>query len=377
MAAPGYVSADNHLNTQWLPADTWQTRLPSRLRERGPRVVETDDGSFWCWEGHTHRRAAAGSSWQRLADREFAGVPLDRGALPPAQPRLALEHLAMAGVEAAVFFGDTRKWVVESAELRLAMFRAYNDFALELSAAAPGRLVYLPNLPSWDPRASLAELHRLADHGIAAFELGAYDAGARLSEPIWDPLWEEAAARGIVVCSHVGGPAGTGASSSRREPKAVHFSTTPFSAAAPVAEMILGGVFERHPTLMWVVAESRLGWLPFLFSWMDRQLEIREGNPRVSLSLRPSEYARRNLRFTFEADLVGARLLPLDWSGLAATAMWGCDYPHRQGTWPDPEPTIAAMLGDIDADLRDEILRRRAARLFRLALAAAPGAEAR
>jgi len=36
-----YISADNHLNTHWLPRDLWQKRLPARFREQGPRVVDT------------------------------------------------------------------------------------------------------------------------------------------------------------------------------------------------------------------------------------------------------------------------------------------------------------------------------------------------
>jgi hypothetical protein len=60
-----YISADNHLNTPWLPGDLWQNRLPARLRTAGPRVVETGQGSFWAWEGKFTKLSAQGSCWQR------------------------------------------------------------------------------------------------------------------------------------------------------------------------------------------------------------------------------------------------------------------------------------------------------------------------
>ena len=51
---------DNHLDKLWIPADLWQQRLPARLREAGPKVVETDDGTSWEWEGKLRGAAADG-----------------------------------------------------------------------------------------------------------------------------------------------------------------------------------------------------------------------------------------------------------------------------------------------------------------------------
>jgi uncharacterized protein len=40
-AASRLYSCDDHLDLWNLPRDVWQDRLPARLRERGPRVVES------------------------------------------------------------------------------------------------------------------------------------------------------------------------------------------------------------------------------------------------------------------------------------------------------------------------------------------------
>jgi len=357
------VSADNHLNTHWLPADLWQRRLPAHLRDLGPRVVETDIGSRWLWEGALHNASAAGSSWARLVGAELAAVAVPPGALPPSEPALVRAHMDLAGVHAAIFFGDTRKWRIESPELRRWMYRAYNDYCLELSALDPGRLVYLPCVPTAEPAAALEELRRLVTAGVRAVELDAFGVGAPLADPLWWPLWEAAEAAGVVVCSHTGHRAGTRVHAHGGGRRLASHATSPFVAAGPVAELIFAGVLERHPKLTFVMAESRIGWLPFFIAWMDRQLEIRGDDPSVARSMLPSEIVRRQVRFTFEHDVVGARLLAEDWSGLADIVMWGCDYPHPQGVWPDPSRALATLDG-LDPGVRDAIVFARAARLF-------------
>ncbi len=56
-----YISADNHLDKLWIPADLWQQRLPKRLRDACPKVVESDDGTSWEWEGKLRGAAADGA----------------------------------------------------------------------------------------------------------------------------------------------------------------------------------------------------------------------------------------------------------------------------------------------------------------------------
>jgi len=48
-----FISADDHIDLRWLPKNLWTERLPANLRERGPRVVTTDKGECWTWEGQT------------------------------------------------------------------------------------------------------------------------------------------------------------------------------------------------------------------------------------------------------------------------------------------------------------------------------------
>src|SRR2546422_2885148 len=41
------ISADDHIDLQWLPKDLWQKRVSASWRARAPKVVETPEGPYW------------------------------------------------------------------------------------------------------------------------------------------------------------------------------------------------------------------------------------------------------------------------------------------------------------------------------------------
>ena len=50
--------------------------------------------------------------------------------------------------------------------------------------------------------------------------------------------------------------------------------------------------------------------------------------------MKPSDYWRRQCKATFQFDRIGAKLI--DDMG-AETLMWGSDYPHGDGVWPESD----------------------------------------
>ena len=167
-----YNSADNHLDSRWLPKDLWQTRVASAFRDAAPKVVETDSGTAWSWEGKVRGNSADGRDNADLLAKYFPGQDLPVGTLPPSTPQIALQHMDMAGIYAGVFFGDTRKWAVQDPALKKEIYRAYNDFCMELSSHDPDRLIYLPNLNTSVPEECPAEIERLAKLGAKAADFG-------------------------------------------------------------------------------------------------------------------------------------------------------------------------------------------------------------
>ena len=73
-----YLSADNHMDLTWYPKDIIQSRISPKYREQAPKVVETEQGTQWEWEGKTRAFAADGNDWAKYAKR-FAPVEVPDG----------------------------------------------------------------------------------------------------------------------------------------------------------------------------------------------------------------------------------------------------------------------------------------------------------
>jgi len=82
------------------------------------------------------------------------------------------------------------------------------------------------------------------------------------------------------------------------------------------------------------VRESGIGWLPYALDRMDFEYE---GRFRDLMKLRPSDYWRRQCKATFQFDPIGTKLV--DDIGVE-TLMWGSDYPHTDGVWPESSKYI-------------------------------------
>jgi predicted TIM-barrel fold metal-dependent hydrolase len=233
-----------------------------------------------------------------------------------------------------------------------------------LGAAAPERLLGLPNLPSRVPEACVPELERLAKQGVKAVEFSVFDAAVPLYDRAWEPLWAAAEEAGIPLCAHIGDRWGTPYPPNENGRSRAHFSMVPFVAGEGITHVVFSGVLERHPNLKVCFAECRVGWIPFLISWMDRQIRERPDDPSAPLSMLPSEYIKRQVRFTFEDDIVGTKLIREPWSCLQETAMWGADYPHGQGVWPNPEPILDELFEGLDPAVKRAVVHDTAAEFF-------------
>lgn len=339
-----YISADNHCDSWWIPKNMFQERLPAKWREIGPRVVDGPDGSFWFWEGKRRRESADGSSNAMLHKRFYPSVTFPPGTLPPTTPEIVLDHMDRARIWFGVYFSDTRKWAFADPALNLAVTQTYNDYVMELNHAAIERLCILPQIPTWAPEHAAGELKRMLDKGAKAVEFHPFDLAQPIYSDAWDATFDLAAEAGVPLCCHIGDGAGVPYPPNERGSSWAHFSIAPFSVAKYIPQFVFSGAFERFPKLQVSVAECRIGWLPFLFSWMDRQVEIRPPDPTVKLSMMPTDYLKRNMTFTFEEDRLGAKMIQYDWSMLKEVAIWGSDYPHEQGTWPEATDMLDKML---------------------------------
>ena len=70
------------------------------------------------------------------------------------------------------------------------------------------------------------------------------------------------------------------------------------------------------------------------------------------MKMKPSDYWRRQGYSTFQKEGFVGDIVHLVGEN---NVMWGSDYPHHDGVWPDSQETIESNL----KNLRDEAIRRK------------------
>lgn len=225
-------------------------------------------------------------------------------------------------------------------------------------------------LPScYVPLADFERGTAMADEAIAAGAAALLVAsgcppGHSPSHVLLDPVWARAEAAGIPVVFHVGGtgdlidpgyfrnglPVPPDFHGGEENFRSVDYMGIPGPPAQTLATMIFDGVLERFPSLRIGVIEQGAIWVP---SWM-RQMESafdafgRHEERLRTLSLRPSDYVRRQVRFTpYPTEDVG-------WIVAQAgpqVCMFSSDYPHVEGG-RRPLERFEASLGDANAPTR-------------------------
>ena len=104
--------------------------------------------------------------------------------------------------------------------------------------------------------------------------------------------------------------------------------------------MLLGGVFERFPTLRLAITEDGAWWVPDVIERADDKfmgtnhnvLKMGENAFRDVLTMKPSEYFERNC-WVGASTPTPSEVARRERIGLNSL-MWGNDFPHPEGTWP-------------------------------------------
>jgi predicted TIM-barrel fold metal-dependent hydrolase len=379
-----FISADDHIDLRWLPKDLWSHRLPVRWRERGPRVIDNDHGAFWSWEGetfspHGYYTAAQGSGAMWAIER---GGVMHPGELRPTTAKSRLIDMDRDGAEVSIMYGPTDPMAIADPELRRLCYQAYNDWLDEFCAAAPERLIGVPQLSMEDPLAARDELARLAQRGgLRHVNILASRADPPVYDDAWEPFWALAEEVGVPVGFHLAvlvkktrlddaqrGAANlvvTVASRYAQEPPGIQL-------LEPMTGLIFNRVLDRHPKLKIVMAEAGLAWVPSMIQgldiWFQRSRDGRRltGEKPINLpKLLPSEYFHRQIWISFVDDPLGIKMVGnvLD----ADKVMFGSDYPHPASTWPDSQSVIAAQIESLPAATVQKITWDNARGLFGLA----------
>ena len=359
------ISVDDHLIE---PPDTWQSRLPAKFRDQGPRLVQNDAGEdCWLYEGRLCENsliaALAGKDFSEFAAGPFHYADILPGCYDPVARLADMDDdgvAAQANFPNFARFGGTRFYEdVVDVELAHACVVAYNDFVLdEWCAAAPDRYIPLVIVPLWDPRLAAAEIERVTERGARG--LCFPDDPAPLGLPSWhshhwDPLLSAVQNADIPICIHFGGSGGT--LMPYRAPDAPEIVTyTPMCTTSmhAMADLLFSPVFHDFPRLKFVLAEGGIGWIPYLLERADELWPRHRHYQNIDFDTRPSDLYRGHFwGCTLSDEFAFANPAILEKVGIDHI-MLESDYPHSDTSWPHTRKHAEQLL----ADLPDDTVRK-------------------
>jgi predicted TIM-barrel fold metal-dependent hydrolase len=254
-------------------------------------------------------------------------------------------------------------------EEAIAGSRAHNRWLADFVAEEPTRRIGVGVIPATIPEMDVVlDLVREAkDLGLGGiliptrwFDRPAYH------DPLYEPLWSLTAELGLVLHTHSGaGPTDIGLGPGMLP---IYASEAGWWAARPLAVLIWGGVFERHPELRYCMAENGAWWVPDQIRKMDEKW-IGGHNTRKfgdafrqGLSMKPSEYLDRNC--SFAASTPGIDDIDRRHEVGLGNLLWGNDLPHPEGTFPYTRYWIRERFHDLPDDETRQILGGNAVALY-------------
>jgi predicted TIM-barrel fold metal-dependent hydrolase len=373
------ISADCHIDLCWLPPDLFTSEATAGMKERMPYVTDGPDGPYWtCKNGISFGlKNGLGPSGAKYVPGQHARADLmaatdlyedgKKDIRRVSDPHLRLKDMERDGVDAEVIYGilgGASKLADHDATNE--MYRIYNDWLADFCEHYPDRQIGLACLPYGDVEVAAKEVYRVADLGLRGIELSCSWDMEPMYHPMWEPLWQ--------AVDEVGLP--------------LHFHTFPAISATKLQDLDAGikraaifsvvsgfqmhlinlisaiigaAVLERYPNVRIAFGESGIGWIAYALDRMDFEWEDRFHD--LGLKMKPSDYWRRQCKATFQFDTIGTKLI--DDIGVESL-MWGSDYPHGDGVWPDSDKYISEQFAHLPADVTRRITCDNAAEFYGL-----------
>ena len=369
------VSSDCHVNE---PPDVFTARVDARFRDRMPKMEVDEKGRKWLimegarpsWIREAPRNEQVSlNDFRRKWDSDGSRPQLDRtkgalfqqhGGTGPGR----YEDMDYDGVDAEIIYPNKglAAFYSPDPELNAVMCRAWNDWAYETFAGNP-RSFPAALIPPADLKAAVSEAERAAERGFHAAMLPPLLREKGYNLPEFDPLWRVLEEARIPVCFHAGtgkDPRGATGNGGAVINYVVHAMNT---VVQPLVEVCASGVFERFPHLTCGTVEAGVGWIPYTLQAMDLGYDTFAFWVTPKLAHKPSDYFRSNCFATFEVDPIGVELrrhLGAD------NLLWGNDYPHIEGCWPNSDLAVESWGSDVSPAEREKMLGLNAARVFNI-----------
>jgi len=276
-----------------------------------------------------------------------------------------LKGMDAEGLDVAVVFPTHGFGIMTIAAEKLdvdygsALASAYNNWMRDFCSADPKRLKPTSVVNLSDPVQAAAEARRAVE------ELGAVSIVSTVNvvndhqphDPFYDPLWHELNRLGAPICFHptTYRPKEGTFPRFNAQPDIsgtiAHAITNPSYQMMNVGSFTVGGVFERFPNLRVGFLETSASWAAWLLWRLDDHWEMFGPDEGWTLSMKPSDYFRRQGWVAMEPEEQTAKYL-IDFAG-DNNIVISTDFPHPDSIWPN------AMDEFIELDALSEQAKRK------------------
>jgi predicted TIM-barrel fold metal-dependent hydrolase len=394
------ISVDDHVLE---PAHVWETRLPKKYRDAGPRLLTDEDGEAWFYEGRRMPTIGLAAAAGKRKE-EFSPMPMTYAEMRPGcyDSKARLKDMDTDGVLASLCFPSFPRFCGQTfyesddKALGLECVKAYNDWMIEeWAGGAPGRFIPMILIPLWDPHAAAREIERTA--GLGARAIAFSENPTPLGLPsihdkggYWDPVFAVASDTAMPLCTHLGSSSKL-PQPSPDSPMISTLAMTPIvSIASTCIEWLFSGNFIRFPGLKLCLSEGGIGWIPYALERCDYVVDRQgywaakgdftgditkggatavEGSAGVDLSALPSQLFREHVFGCFIDEVHGPA--SIDVIGVD-NVMIETDYPHTDSSWPNSIQQAHKNLAHLSEEDTYKILRANAERVFNFTPAAEP-----
>lgn len=391
---PKIISVDDHVVE---PAHVWQTWLPEKYREKGPRIIRERFGKFSLEKGAKYKNPLDpegdwGDAWlyeDKLiyVHKRHVAIPLE--ATPDGdkakfdRSKMTMTALTYDEMRPGCYDRDARiaefkdNWMDGSLpfptfprfcgqtfhegsdkELGLACVKAYNDWMVEeWCGPSEGMNIPLCIMPLWDADLAAEEIRRNAARGVRAVcfsELPTFLGLPSIHSGYWDPMFRACEETSTVVSMHVGSSS-TDPTGSPDAPRGAS-ATISFNNSMTSLGEYLFGVLPRFPKLRIAYSEGQVGWIPYALERADYVWEHHNGwmGAQEVLPEKPSTFYYGRVFGCFTSDYHGMK--NLDALGVDQIC-FETDYPHTDTSWPDTVKEVQTMLEGVPDDLAYKVVR--------------------
>jgi uncharacterized protein len=341
--------ADSHLMELpgWLEEFT-EPALRDRLRPLAKAFGAAGGALAESAVKDAEARQVRGDSGAGRMDAEFRHDVLHRkgwhaiGAFDPTERSMVLDELGFAKQLVFSTFAGAQ-YLTDDLTLTVGGTRAHNR-AMTAFCADDRRLIPVGFVPWLGPDLTVQLVREAIELGCTVMHLPSVPGrGVSPTHPDYDPLWQLLEERGVPMVQHIGSNGnplpkqfhqnglvttdflGGGENVRAKDFMAIHMSTELFFSA-----MVLDGVLDRFPGLMIGSIEQGASWVVPWIRRLEQVMSFAKTEQRLrELSMRPSEFVHRQIRFTPWPDE------PIGWMIEQAgddLFLFSSDYPHPEGT---------------------------------------------